>query len=551
MSSTIADHREIDGLPKTVAFEGGRGPGKTTAAKTISEILTEAGHFVAVNRGDPDSLPDGITRITEDKASSITHQEAIRVHEAWKDSFDTNEGRLIPHDPSYTFGLSYRKFVLGVAELVKEFDNYRHAVETSDVVILDRDLDTVIAYGAAELILSNPKRFPDLASRRELIQRLWLITGETLGILGRAPADITIYFETLLTANALQRSHDVRVGTNAQYEIDPFQVHTQEMIEDLFDITLDVRRDMFPDKRIHKLTVDGKSPDEVASMVLILMKKRPGRMITEVAPLELPNNIEPKSIEELIELLSNYSAGAAFPARWEVAEYGASNCVYSNASLVAYARYYGLGELYFTEVTHSNDIGSSPVHWCTLQFDQGNTKCRVIDITPFNDVYIGEWQDYTFENGEVTLSDNRFSTLTLDDPESAIKYMEFANQVETCNQPDLIDFNAQELIRSADNESKYVFASVRYSRALGRQDRNEEAVRTIRSAFERYPKNLILVRELAKLVRSGSLTDCGLKDRFIEAWERIQNMSVGKGQEGHAKHMAYYGDILEAMNFLN
>lgn len=482
----------------TISFEGERGTGKSTAISSLIQYLRDSGFNTILNRE---------LNTADVKGTSENHVFSIQLYEKWLSLFeDTPTGTPRCLDKEQAESLAFMRFHNVVVQLLKEKPLISEAFLKNDVLICDRDLDSVVAYGAVEIILSNTEKYQTEEDVSALLNSLWSMV---LSI--RNLPEVTFYLTSNALGETLHRSYLSKLQTPVEYQLTQMQQAMQEKAQRVFSFVLLARQRIFPESKIIKLNVDGKRPDEVFQSIRNELTTRIISAAEDVSKnlLHLRTRGEdehPKNLEELITLIFDSSIGAAFPSYAEVTQLGFSNCVYNNAALAYFARIWGLANIKFVSIEKDDIAEASPVHWVVIEFID-ETTARIIDLSPFNKKpLIGEVTPFRLGNkGEIFLDciESESSYLArevhIEDPQFAFELMQYAYDTQNSDALDSLAVRGADLLDRSHNESQEIFAAVRYIRILEKQKNLAKILMVLEYLTSKYKNNLILAREIARL----------------------------------------------------
>lgn len=520
-----------------VSGEGARGAGKTS---TLNVLLQESTVPTAVNRVAPHIPTEHLILIDTHKATSPFHKRALEIHKEWEEAVNS------PGEKAEN--LSWKKFELGILQLRYESDSYHDATNKAEQIFLDRDLDTAVVYSAAEIILSNPQKYESVRSHIALLYNLWQkvyvvcqtndwdvstfphLTAEKdmlhlVDFLKQQPLrDIpsdTFYFFTKDKTESLKRSHNLRIDTALEYNLTVVQQATQDIIQPLYLYSFLIRKQLFPEARVHYLSSDAHNIEELAKLVKLHIKTTtlevPGAEHIPVK-LRIPFDKEhqlPSSIEALSQLIFESTVGSTFPSKREVHINGESNCVYNNKALYEYASLLGLGQIEFVQIQQEAYSQTCPVHWACIEWlTPQRETARIVDLTPFRTKpYISQpchvtFNGSTYQLTSLTQQPIEFTEVKKEDSLIPERAMEFAYNVEYTFQEESLQAltrEGYELLGQSTNESQSIFLTIRLGRLLQKQEHVSEAVELLERAALAFPQNLILAREIAKYVIDGHI----------------------------------------------
>lgn len=521
------------------SFEGQRGTGKTTAIHNIQNAL-----------GPEYTL--GYNRTIVQESDNPFDIEIKALHSEWESLFLTDsehEFVVTTKEPEKAEELVWQKFDLGLWQIVREIPALDDFLTTGDLLIRDRDLDTFVAYTVTELTLSNPAVYNHPKWRKQLIRDIW----QRVLKLREVPP-VTFYLTTANPEIALERSYSSHDGTALAYELTPLQSASQRLADEVFTEVINMSREYFPDRRIFEISVDGKKPEEVASAIYRVLTQHP-ILTLEDTPLSLWGNSEsdiPLDLKTLIQMIHNMT-GAAFPTESEVSGLGFSNCVFSNHALSVYGNSLELGNLELASVLTDAYTGTCPVHWVALQRE--GDRSRIVDTTPFYpNPMVGEWGASRSDGAHLSINHDKTvphnkrvaEQVRVNQGDFPLHMIYFAERCSSTNDKALVIAEGRQLLERAEDEGQEVFISIRLIRLHQEIGDREETLRILESLSEKYPNNLVVLREVARL---------SLEDFDIEGHETLLDRGIHTLTEARRRylediaHYFRYGD-LQTTSFL-
>jgi hypothetical protein len=532
----------LEGLPivnhKKISFEGERGTGKTSVIRIITSVLEQSGIDVAVNR----SIDTG-------KTLDPDHLESIRYHDLWQNEvgISTDGGKLVVNNPEVAEYYAEMKFIHTLEVLRNEsviLDRYQNE---KDSLLCDRDLDTVVLYAAIERFIANPSKYEDDNSKVALIEALWF---EVLDI--RELPDITFCLSTNSPQDALSRSYEAKITTAQSFDLSPLQSAMQLLASQLLPGVVEIRQTLHPEKEVVVVNVDGKSQEEVATMILNKLTKTeirfPFPKNYPILSLRVsPGKNKVEDVAHLAELLHGSAAGAAFPSSMEVAQ-GFSNCVYSNLSLCEWAEQLGFKNVLFANVVKSGISGTNPIHWVVFEItDITRNTGRIIDITPFNrnpvvtDVFQFTLIDGVFQLIPLTNKPLHYHEIRIDSKHSASSLMELAFLAKTQPDSETVLDRLCDIYISSYREEYKVFSGIRIGRIFEARNNYEQLLVVIEELTNDYPENWILAREVARLVIEKKIVlTASLGDMIKEVRRKINGAVMKMEPDEEKKRLLDY-----------
>ena len=514
-----------------VSFEGERGTGKTSTISSLREIL--------INQSVPFSLN---RELDTGKKESPHHQQSLEAHELWLTQFDT-QGH--PINSSQAEDYSHAKFIHALAELHRETD-FINRLTLQEPLVCDRDLDTIVTYAAVELSLSNP----DQPLNPGIITNLWR---QVLEI--RPPADLTFCLVTNSPQETLNRSYLTKQSTQAEFSLTEIQKRSQQLASELLPQVVEIRQKLFPGSRVISINTDGKRPDEISKLasnhILYELTPYPDNSPYPVLPLiASPEQLKSFTIDDLATCIFNSSTGAAFPSSQEI-NIGFSNCVYSNLSLIKWSNTLGLKEPLFVAMTHDPFTQTNPVHWVTLDTNKSHSLARIIDTTPFNSsVKFGPFNPLQRTPEGYRLSSSKNELLYTDvspaNPEHIHQLMQLAHISQTRPQdPESLKI-AHNLYALSSNEQEKVFSGIRLIRIYEFQDNENSIIAIANNLSDLYPNNLVLAREIARLIQTKKLPQTPEHETFLQkAANNIKLAQINMSPDEYNRFYSYYQSIID------
>lgn len=524
---------------KKISFEGERGTGKSTLINGLVEELRTDGNLVLVNR-----------EIDTGKQDSSLHKTALKLHTMWEQQFFSDDsGRLEVKDAKQAETLAWVKFYHGVNVL----DEENKVLDKIDkgLLICDRDLDTVVLYAAVEVFLSNPDKYKGLAEREQVISQMW---GYVLK--ARDLPDLTFCLTTKEPEMTLNRSYLSKMESVAAFKLTPLQQEMQSMASELLLEVISMRQQYSPNNKVIIMSCDGKRNEEMQKVVSLYLNTKehsfPEKTDYPVLSLRTKDGgIKVGNIEELANLVYQSASGSAFPSYEEVS-LAFSNCVYSNASLVEWGNKMGMGELIFVAAIKETRTGTNPVHWVALQIVDREAKlARVIDTTPFNQrAKFGAVGKFHYENGIYRLEDIDgdviYSQLREDFPKQAVELMQLAFLSQNSASISEALFMAKKIYKDSQTEEKVIFSGIRMVRILDSKEKTKKAVNILMSLGNKYPDNLILAREIARMIISKKIIiNKSIESVITNAKKIIVQAGAKMSEEESEKFINYYQWILQ------
>lgn len=539
----------VRGDIKIVNFEGMRGVGKTSVLKLVTSALLRSGIKISTNRTSLNPVRyKNLHVIKSHKVSSPYFKRTLEIQKEWEENFTETASEVLEE-------LIWKKIELGLNDLRTERDMYKKYREKSDLLLLDRDLDTTVAYGVAELVVSNRRKYRTKRDISRLVNKVGGLIYNT-----RELPDITYYLINRSGQDALKRSWQTKKDSKQEFVIDERHEQIQELIPMIYESAFEYRRKLFPEKKILYVTTDGNSVKELGEILLRLMcaEEIPTPVDDYVKLRRWNPQDKIKTLRALISCIRYSTTGAALPAKWEVVQNNVSNCVYSNSALVSYANALGLGTFQFCAVENETRSNTCPVHWCVLE-TKGN-KGRVIDITPFTSVKFGTFGDLKKDDHNITIlgreGDVVYDRLLVEDKRYAYDLMEFANKTQYSEHPEKHIKEGFSLLKLSKNSSAEIFLTVRIIRSLHKGGDVVLATKLLNQLIGKYPGNMVVSRELARLILSDELE---LKKPFKLALKKAvstfnyakKNMSAFGYKKGDIESFAnYYEWVVQAYDKL-
>lgn len=480
-----------------VSFEGQRGTGKTTAIMGLRESLSREGLAVGYNR----------TITSENNNPIDTRIKAL--HAQWLALFVEDE--IAPHGiraggTEDAEAIVWQKFESGVEQIHHEQAALSRFLGTRGLLVRDRDLDTFVAYTTAELLLSNPDQYANIDCRRGIIHLLWERT-----IAARTLPPVTFYLSTSNPQTALSRSYTSRASTPLAYEMTPIQTALQAIVDEVFPEVLGVAQEIAPARRLHEICIDGKRPEEVTSAMHRVLTEH--KLVTsEDTPLALWGRKYydiPVDILSLVDAIHR-STGAAYPSEREVTELGYANCTHANHALVTYSKELGLGDVQLAGVLADSWTDTCPVHWVAIE-RQGN-RARVLDCTPFYpNAVIGNWGEANRNGdaleikypGETLHSANIATAFQIEPGDFPLRAAFFVCDATSGRDGTALLSRGRDLLTEAANECQIIYVSIPIIRLQQRLGNLTELCDFSGDLIQRFPDNLVLIREVARLCLDG------------------------------------------------
>jgi hypothetical protein len=520
---------------ESVSLEGTRGCGKTTTTKNLAEDFPN----MLTNRPPDENFQGDILSLPE-KELSPAHLESIKYHNEWEQLFD-EEGSS--NEPDFAEYLSLQKFNAICKHLETEIPVYKeYLTDPNQFILLDRYLDTVVVYGAAEVIISNPGKYCTEESRKVLINNMW----EKILDLDPKFPDMTIFMISIRNhKEALERSWQTHKNYGNKYEINPVQEMVQNITPYLYLMSVEWSREHTRNRILKIINIDDKTENDVQNIVDRLINGQRFEYDNSNAFLQLykdePDKNKIENIEDLINIIEFSSTGAAFPGKQDVKELGASNCVYNNWALYVYAKELLNKKNLFFVSYEKDEMGDNPVHWCCIELSEDENKGRILDASPFGkDQSIGPWTEIKTEGDNFFLNSKKFS---IESDSVPLKLMEMVVQLETKEICEALLQDAFKLSDKLNNSSKEIFWGIRVSRLLFQLDKEVEFRSILENLIVKYPNSLIIAREIAKNIKEGSLEKESFSTFLINAQEKLKQKI--KNSQRSKEVLEYYRWIIE------
>lgn len=524
----------------SVSFEGGRGCGKSSIAAMLIEDSTKP---VYVNRLINTDL-EKQTLIAINKEESLFHKESLEYHSMWLDSFD-EEG--IPINPLISEELSLKKFDSICKQIQTEKDFYaEYLLGKKDAdVILDRYLDTIVVYGAAELFLSNPLHYNSEKEQRDLVGHLWK------KVLAIDPVFPKVTFYLLSQRDyqeALFRSWNVHEIFGQKYCLDSIQEKIQELTVKTYQYSYDWCKENSLGRDEYMINIDDKDKEEVFHIIYRLLHKLDDFSAKEYKSLPIYGAEKPQNIEALISLICKSSTGARFPSIHEVESIGTSNCLYNNFSLQRYAKSLLKKDLSLVSVNF-DEYGDCPVHWQCLEIDETQSYGRLLDASPFKGTqkYSNWLKIDKFSGSHIFLaSDEALIDLYVETTELPLLLMEFAHDIEIKPFSESLYNEGMNIFKHLSDNSSRIFWGIRLRRLLYKGGKFEEANSVMSTLMDYYPKSLVIGRELAKNILHKSREPSRKEREYLTGALFLFNLKYHNLEDEVTKKrfMEYYTDII-------